>query len=101
VFVFPSIYEGFGLPVLEAMASGVPVVAGNNSSIPEVCGSELPLMPDNQSDVWVEEIRALLDSDSLQRARCEKGRQRSQLFTWEATAIKTLDVYREVLSSSI
>ncbi len=99
VFVFPSIYEGFGLPILEAMAAAVPVVAGNNSSIPEVCGSDIPLLPDNDKESWVRGLQDLILDSALQRFRSEQGRKRSLCFTWETTAKKTLDVYRRVLLS--
>jgi glycosyltransferase involved in cell wall biosynthesis len=96
-FAFPSLYEGFGFPVLEAMACGVPVLCSNTSSLPEVAG-EAALQVDPLS---VDEIanglrRITLDSD-LRGALIERGYQQSQQFTWAACADVVLSVFEEVL----
>ncbi len=91
--VFPSLYEGFGFPVLESMASGVPVIAGNNSSMPEVGGGGAVLLPDNELAVWVKEIEALLASSERQLALAEKGIVSAGEFSWERTARLTVQGY--------
>ncbi|MCB0358010.1 MAG: glycosyltransferase family 4 protein [Bdellovibrionales bacterium] len=94
LFVFPSLYEGFGLPVLEAMACGVPVVAANNSSIPEVAGDAALLLPDGDVAAWVEGINGLLEDRERQIVLSGKGVARAKLFSWERTAEETLAAYR-------
>lgn len=98
-FLFPSLYEGFGLPVLEAMACGVPVIANNNSSIPEVAGDAAILVPDNDIQEWTAAIKALLSSRELANKLRVTGRARAQQFTWRDTAEKTIAVYDTLLST--
>lgn len=95
-FVWPSLFEGFGLPVLEAMACGVPVLTSNNSSLPEVAG-EGALLVDPESDDAVAEGLQRISSDDLLRARlAAAGLARAAEFTWERTAKQTLAVYERV-----
>ncbi|MGH9198720.1 MAG: glycosyltransferase family 4 protein, partial [Acidimicrobiia bacterium] len=95
-FEFPSVYEGFGMPVLEAMAAGTPVVAARSGSIPEVAGDAALLVdPYNVSEL-AEAIRSILDSESLRKQLIDKGRDRARSFTWEATARATAEVYRQI-----
>jgi len=94
-FVFPSLYEGFGLPPLEAMASGTPVVTSNVSSLPEVVGDSAVLVnPENVFEI-ARGIREALTSASLREALVRKGHQQARKFSWEATARQVLDVYQE------
>jgi len=99
LFAFPSLYEGFGLPVLEAMACGVPVVTSNVSSLPEVAGDAAVLVDPHSIDHIADGMRRLL-SDNVMRESCtEKGLERAKLFTWEKCAKETIAVFEEVMSS--
>lgn len=87
-FVFPSRYEGFGLPIIEAMQIGVPVVAYKNSSIPEVAGNAAMLVKDG--DPLAPAIEQLLSNKALRRTLINKGRQQAKQFSWHETAKHTL-----------
>ena len=96
-FMYPSIYEGFGLPVLEAMASKVPVLTSNVSSIPEVAGdAAIMVNPYDEEEIYKASIN-LLENKKLRKELIIKGSKRSNLFTWENTAFQTLEVYKEAL----
>jgi glycosyltransferase involved in cell wall biosynthesis len=98
--VYPSRYEGFGFPVLEAMASGTPVLASRCASLPEVLGEAGMLLDPDDVRQWTEAIAVVL-SDGDQRARMRTaGRARASSFTWAKTARITLDVYRHVAQAS-
>lgn len=93
LFAFPSIYEGFGLPLVEAMACGVPVITSNVSCIPEVCGDAATLVDVDDIDALVEAIIVGL-TDALWRSKArERGLARSACFTWDACAKKTYEAY--------
>jgi alpha-1,3-rhamnosyl/mannosyltransferase len=94
VFVYPSLYEGFGLPPLEAMTCGTPVVAADATSLPEVLGHAALLVDPHDVGEFAEAIVTLLDHPERRRECSESGRRRAQRFTWEATARATLDAYR-------
>ncbi len=96
VFVFPSLYEGFGLPPLEAMASGTPVVTSNLSSLPEVVGSCAVLVDPYDAKSIADGIRRVLTDPTLARDLHERGPQRAGQFSWEEAARRTLAIYGEV-----
>lgn len=96
IFMYPSIYEGFGLPVLEAMSSNVPVLTSDVSSLPEVAGDAAVMVnPYSEIEIYKASI-SLLENENLRKKMQVKGAQRVNLFSWENTAFQTLEVYREV-----
>jgi glycosyltransferase involved in cell wall biosynthesis len=96
VFVFPSLYEGFGLPPLEAMASGTPVVTSNISSLPEVAGQAALLVNPYDPAAIADGIYAVLTDESLRRELRQKGLARAGQFSGEASAKRVLEIYRQV-----
>ncbi len=96
VFAFPSLYEGVGLPTLEAMACGTPVVAANTSSLPEAVGEAGILLPPDDARAWAEALARLLDDEAAHADYAARGRARAAQFTWESAARATLAVYRQV-----
>ncbi len=97
LFVYPSLYEGFGLPVLEAMACGTPVITSNVSSLPEVAGDAAILIDPRDSASLAKNIAKLLADAGLRKAFSEKGLERAKHFGWDKCAQQTLDVYKSVL----
>jgi glycosyltransferase involved in cell wall biosynthesis len=94
VTIFPSIYEGFGLPILESQASGTPVITSSTSSMPEVGGdASIYVDPYNSRDI-AEALRGLLSSSSLQKQLRDLGMKRAKQFTWEKTARETLKIFQ-------
>jgi len=98
LFVFPSLYEGFGIPVLEAFSCGCPVAASNCSSLPEVGGDAAIYFDPNDSDSIQKVIEDIVHNNSLQDSLRIRGYQRLKLFSWEKTALDTKKVYENLLS---
>ena len=94
----PSVYEGFGLPVGEAMACGIPVIATTGGALPEVAGDAGLLVPPKNPEALAKAITSLLDNPEYAAELGQKGYQRvQQLFTWEKAAEKTVTVYKEAI----
>jgi glycosyltransferase involved in cell wall biosynthesis len=97
-FVFPSLYEGFGMPVLEAMACQTAVIASDSTSLPEIVGSEGILVPATDVNAWREAMTLLLRDSSRRTSLALQGKQRSLQFRWQETAHQTLASYAKALS---
>lgn len=96
VFIFPSLYEGFGVPPLEAMACGCPVVSSNATSLPEVVGNAGPMHdPADVAGFTTSVLRVLTDANYAAELR-QKGLERNKLFSWEGIAMRTAEVYRKM-----
>ena len=100
VFAFPSLHEGFGLPVLEAMACGTPVVTSHYTSIPEVAGDATVMVDAKNIEEIADALRGVLTNDDLRESMIEKGFGQAGKFRWEKTAEETLRVYDELYEES-
>tara|TARA_Y100000590_G_scaffold327390_1_gene371702 strand:+ start:843 stop:1934 length:1092 start_codon:yes stop_codon:yes gene_type:complete len=98
VFCFPSLMEGFGLPVAEAMSHGTPVVTSSNTATSEVAGDATLLIDPKSVDAIAESIKEILGKPEMAKELGEKGLERAKKMTWENTALATADIYREVVS---
>jgi glycosyltransferase involved in cell wall biosynthesis len=96
VFVFPSLYEGFGLPVLEAMACGCPVITSNTSSLPEVVGKSGILVNPNNTTELMEAMTQVLTDTALTKILRKMSREQAEKFSWEKTARATADMYERI-----
>jgi glycosyltransferase involved in cell wall biosynthesis len=96
VFLFPSLYEGFGLPPLEALGCGTPVLCAHASSLPEVVGAAAITLPPNDATAWADAIRAVLTDDARRVVLRERGIAQAQKFSWARCAEETLAVYDEL-----
>ena len=94
--LYPSRYEGFGFPMLEAMAVGTPVIASDTSSLPEIAGSAVVLPPDDP-EAWADAMYRLIFEPELRKELIKKGKERAREFSWEEAARKTLSLYRELI----
>jgi glycosyltransferase involved in cell wall biosynthesis len=100
IFVYPSLYEGFGLPPLEAMACGIPVITSNTSSLPEVIDNAGIMVDPDDVNSLCEAMYNVLKDKELWHNMSNKGLERSKLFSWKGTAKKILEIYDEVLSKN-
>jgi glycosyltransferase involved in cell wall biosynthesis len=94
--VYPSFYEGFGIPVLEAMRAGIPVITSSTTALPEVAGDAALLVDPADSEQIVAEMLRLLRTPSLRNELIEKGKRRAEGYTWEKTSLAYLALYQEV-----
>lgn len=100
IFVFPSLYEGFGLPPLEAMACGIPVISSNTSSLPEVIGKAGILLPPDNNKLWTEAIAKVLTNKKIYQDMVKSSLLQAKKFSWRVAAEKTLQVYEELYENS-
>nr|MBC7244955.1 glycosyltransferase family 4 protein [Chloroflexota bacterium] len=98
VFVYPSLYEGFGLPPLEAMACGTPVIVSNASSLPEVVGNAALLVDPHNPDEWANALSLLCNNAQLRFDLASRGPEQAQQFSWSRMARETIQIYRAVLA---
>jgi alpha-1,3-rhamnosyl/mannosyltransferase len=97
LFIYPSIYEGFGLPPVEAMASGTPVIVANRSCLPEVCGDAARYIDSDDNDHFVDAIRDCLLDEEWQLAAVKRGLARARLYSWERCVEDTVAIYKKAL----
>jgi len=96
VFVYPSLYEGFGFPVVQAMAAGVPVVTSNTSCLPEIAGDAAILVDPRSTSEIADGLERLLGSESLRAQFAARGRERAGMFRWETCAARSLAFFRRI-----
>ncbi len=96
VFAFPSFFEGFGIPPLEAMACGAPVITSNTSSLPEVAGDAALLVDPNDISALAQAIQTLLENEQLRSELVQKGYLQAQKYTWDMSARRMLQIYRKL-----
>jgi alpha-1,3-rhamnosyl/mannosyltransferase len=100
MLVYPSLYEGFGLPVLEAMASGIPVIASNQASLPEVAGEAGIMVDPRDCEALRDAMLRLIEDEQEVRCRIDLGFAQAARFTWRSCAETTLAVYKRALATS-
>lgn len=99
-FVLPTLYEGFGFPVLEAMRMGTPVITSNFGAVREIAGSAACLVEPRNPQAIAEGIESILSQSSFRQELCTRGPEQAAKFTWQQCACETLDVYRRTLTSA-
>ena len=97
-FVFPTMYEGFGIPALEAFSCGCPVLVSHNSSLPEVCGDAAVYFEPKHSASMAKAIASMMDDRALRQDHINRGFEQLKKFSWQATAAQTLDIYKQVVT---
>ncbi|MFP4460265.1 MAG: glycosyltransferase family 4 protein [Candidatus Zixiibacteriota bacterium] len=97
IFVYPSFYEGFGLPPLEAMACGIPTITSNISSMPEIAGEAAMQVDPHSADSLADAILQIAQNPELATNLAHKGIKKAQEFTWDKTAQKTVEIYKSLL----
>jgi glycosyltransferase involved in cell wall biosynthesis len=97
IFAFPSLDEGFGMPVLEAMSAGIPIVTSSRSALPEVAGAAALLVDPENTEALGHALRDLIQNRDLRQDLTQRGAARARLFSWEKAVRETWDVYRQVL----
>ncbi|RME57156.1 glycosyltransferase family 1 protein, partial [Candidatus Parcubacteria bacterium] len=100
MFVYPSFYEGFGLPPLEAMQCGVPVITSNTSSLPEVVGDAGIMVSPSDGDALSHAMYSIYNDASLREEMSQKSLARARLFSWEKCAQETIDAYKMAVNCS-
>jgi glycosyltransferase involved in cell wall biosynthesis len=100
LFVYPTLYEGFGLPALEAMACGIPVITTEVSSLPEIVGEAGILVPPNDAEELFRGMKTVLQDEELRLNLARRGTEQAAKFTWERTARSTLEVYQRAITTS-
>jgi alpha-1,3-rhamnosyl/mannosyltransferase len=98
VFLYPSLYEGFGLPPLEAMSCGVPTIVSDRASLPEVVGPDMPCLEAENVDIWRETILRCLEDKKWRQELSVVGLKRAAEFSWDRSATETINCYRKVLN---
>lgn len=98
-FVFPSLYEGFGLPILEAMQTGTPVISSNATSLPEVAGNAALLVDPKDEDSLCQAMLDVLQDSSLQQQLRAKGLEQAKKFSWQKCADQTVEIYKQILGA--
>jgi alpha-1,3-rhamnosyl/mannosyltransferase len=96
--VYPSVYEGFGLPVVEAMASGVPVLCSTAQALREVAGDAAIMRDPADVEGFSDAMQALIDDGALRKRLIAAGSERARCFSWQRTADETLAVYRQIIA---
>ncbi|MFN4083028.1 MAG: glycosyltransferase family 4 protein [Bacteroidia bacterium] len=100
LFLYPSLRESFGIPILEAMACGVPVITSNTSSMPEIAEDAAILVDPNNENEIADKITLLLNDEQLKNNLIKKGIERAKNFTWQNNALQTINVYKEVFNKN-
>jgi len=97
-FIFPSLYEGFGLPPLEAMSCGCPVISSNRSSMPEICGDAVLYFDPNNISEISQAVAQLTKDESLRRSLIQKGYERTRKYTWKSSAVELATIIKKIIS---
>ncbi|CAG0962750.1 partial mannosyl-N-acetyl-alpha-D-glucosaminyl-diphospho-ditrans, octacis-undecaprenol 3-alpha-mannosyltransferase / alpha-1,3-rhamnosyltransferase, partial [Anaerolineae bacterium] len=97
-FVYPTLFEGFGIPIVEAMVCGTPVIASNTSSLPEAAGEAGVLLPPDDESAWTQALSRMIHDAEWRAERSRLGQTWAANFSWERTAQQTLESYQQVLS---